>query len=74
MEANILGVINNQTFCLDLYERTKQDNLTCPAGTRIHINNRVIQDGFGESCDDTKEPGVNINAILNIFFGFLFLL
>jgi hypothetical protein len=59
LEATILGVIDDDVFCLELVDRTTQDHGSCPAGTPISLNTRVIMDGYGESCDDTKKSGVS---------------
>jgi hypothetical protein len=56
--ATITGVIDDDVFCLEIV-----DVHTSP----VSLNARIILDGHGESCDDTKRSGVT-----NTFFIYSF--
>ena len=58
--AKIVGINNTEctaAFSLDLTMITKTDSASgfCSRGTSICINTRVVQDGFGEIYDETKD-------------------
>ena len=63
LEATIVGVINQNCFCLNVCERTTQSRPNCPAGTAISVNARIIMDGFGEACDDSKDSTVTTSNL-----------
>ena len=60
--AEIIGY-NDIRVSVDLFDFTTQDNGDCKAGTKIHINSRVVMDGFGTHYDETQEIEVFFNGI-----------
>lgn len=52
LEARITGVIGKNLFCLEII-----DKCTHMSKAEINLNKRIIQDGFGTGCDDSKTPG-----------------
>jgi hypothetical protein len=64
LEASITGVVDGDVLCLEILDKTTQDNLGRPAGTCLSLNTRVIMDGYGESCDDSKQRGVLFEILL----------
>jgi hypothetical protein len=43
-----------------VFETTTEDHDGCPTGTRIHLNSRIVMDGFGVKYDESKDIEVSI--------------
>ena len=51
LTAHVVG-FNDGRVSLDIFDETHSAHNSCPKGTQIHLNKRIIMDGFGEAYDE----------------------
>ncbi len=62
LEARIVGVLDNNTYCLEVNNNVTLDSNNNNSQTKVskvNLNEKVIKDGFGEYYEDKKQSGVS---------------